>query len=143
MKTFLGKVLPIMTTGLDLMHYQAFAGYLDKPGDKRECGVMQDVRIVCTSAEGRNAVVARLQTLAKTIEEREVKEKTGVYTWLACSSIDDDKSLRLYARYRDRKAMEKSIRTREVLDFWAASKDDIAQMESRAYLPNGKGWLHR
>jgi len=143
MGTFLGNVLQIMTTGLDLMHYHAFAGYLDKPNDKRECGVMQDVRIVCKSGEARNSVVAKLHALAKAVEDRDAKEKSGVYTWLACKSIDDDKSLRLYARYKDRNAMEKSIRTPEVLDFWLATKDDVAQMESRAYLPNGKGWLHR
>lgn len=143
MTNFLTRVPSAMTTGLDLMHYEAIAGYLDKPGDKTECGVMQDIRIACTSPESCQSVLQKLETLAEAVEAREDKEKTGVYTWMAFKSLDDEKAARIYARYKDREAMEKHLRTKEVLDFWFGTKDEIAQMESRGYLPNGKGWLHR
>ncbi len=39
--------------------------------------------------------------------------------------------------------MEKFLRRDDVLNFWKESKGEIASMEARGYLPNGKGWLHR
>ena len=143
MSGFLSKIPDTMSTGLDLMHYSRVAGYLDKPGNKRECGVMQDVRISCISATARAAVVSKISQLAKAIEDAEEKEENGVYTWMAFSSLDNDTGLRVFARYDGREAMERHLRTREVVEFWTESKDDVAQMESRPYFPNGKGWLHR
>lgn len=125
------------------MHYEAIAGYLDKPANKRECGVMQDIRILCTSPDAGKSVLSKLQTLAKAVGARAEEEKTGVYTWMAFKSLDNDSAARIYARYKDREAMENYLRTKEVLDFWFGTKDEVVQMESRGYLPNGKGWLHR
>jgi quinol monooxygenase YgiN len=143
MKAFLPNVLPSMSTGLDLMHYSLASGYIDFYGDKRECGIMQDTRITSTSAESRQTVLDRLAKLATTVEVAEGKEDSGVYTFGVFSSQDNDTAIRLFSRFRDRGAMEKHIRRCAVLDFWQQSKDDIVQMESRGYLPNGKGWLHR
>jgi quinol monooxygenase YgiN len=141
---FLKKIPQTMTTGLDLMHYGYVGGYLDKPGDSRECEIMQDTRITAVSPEARKTISSRLAQLAKSIEANE----DGIYTWMAFYSHDDDVSLRVYTRFATRAAMEKYQGRKDVLDLWAASKDDIKQMEWRCYLPNStpqqkKGWLHR
>jgi quinol monooxygenase YgiN len=143
MQAFLPNVLPSMSTGLDLMNYSLASGFLDFPGDKRECGVMQDTRIRTNSKETRKAVLDRLAKLASDVEMAEGKESNGVYTFGIFSNQDDDTGIRIFSRFRDRDAMEQHIRRSSVLDFWQQSKDDIVQMESRGYLPNGKGWLHR
>jgi hypothetical protein len=39
MGVFLSKIPPTMTTGLDLTHYEDTSGFLDKPGNMKECGV--------------------------------------------------------------------------------------------------------
>lgn len=144
MGAFLQKIPPTMTTGLDLMHYGYVAGFLDKPGDQRECEIMQDTRITAISSEAREVISSRLAQLAKSVES----DEDGIYTWLALISQDDDVGLRLYARFTTRAAMEKYQDRKDVLRFWAESKDDVKQMEWRCYLPNStagkkKGWLHR
>jgi len=144
MAGFLKKIPPTMTTGLDLMHYGCVAGYLDKPGNQQECEIMQDTRITAISPDARKSLSSRLAQLAKSVEA----DGEGVFTWMAFSSHDDDVSLRIYARFATRAAMEKYQNRKDVLEFWAASKDDIKQMEWRCYLPNStatkkKGWLHR
>jgi quinol monooxygenase YgiN len=144
MGNFLKKIPPTMTTGLDLMHYGYVGGFLDKPGDQRECEIMLDTRITATSSEARKIISSRLVQLAKSVES----DKDGIYTWMAFVSHDDEVGLRMYARFATRDAMEKYQARQDVLQFWAASKDDVKQMEWRCYLPNStpgrkKGWLHR
>jgi quinol monooxygenase YgiN len=144
MAEFLKKIPPTMTTGLDLMHYGYVSGYLDKPGDRRECEIMQDTRITAVSAEARQTIASRLKRLAKSVEASE----EGIYTFITFYSHDDDVSLRIYSRYGTREAMEKYQARKDVLGFWAASKVDVKQMEWRCFLPNStpnkrKGWLHR
>jgi quinol monooxygenase YgiN len=141
---FLKKIPPTMTTGLDLMHYGYVGGYLDKSGDSRECEIMQDTRITAVSPEARKTISTKLAQLAKSIEA----DEDGIFTWMAFSSHDDDVSLRIYTRFATRAAMEKYQGRKDVLDFWASSKEEIKQMEWRCYLPNStpqqkKGWLHR
>jgi len=143
MQEFLKKIPPTMTTGLDLMHYSCIGGYIDKPADQHECEIMQDTRISCISATARVAVSFKLAKLAKSIEAAEGKESNGVYTWMAFSSLDDDTSMRIFARFKSRDAMEMHIRRKYMAEFWSESKEEIKQMEWRCYLPNGKGWLHR
>jgi quinol monooxygenase YgiN len=139
MGNFLKKIPATMTTGLDLMHYSCVAGYIDQPGDKKECEIMQDTRISCISASARNAVLSKLKQLAKSIDV----EGSGVYTWMAFSSLDDDVGARIFVRFESREAMEAYARRKDVAEFWSESKDDVKQMEWRCYVPNNKGWLHR
>jgi len=139
MGKFMTKIPPTMTTGLDLMHYELVAGYIDKPGDKTECALMQDTRIVATSPDTKKAIVAKLKALAADVEAAE----EGIYTWMAFSSLDDETGLRIYTRFASREAMEKYQKRKDVLDFWFAIKEQVKQMEWRCYVPNGKGWLHR
>jgi hypothetical protein len=139
MAEFLKKIPPTMTTGLDLMHYSCVSGYIDQPGDKKECEIMQDTRISCISGNAREAVLSKLKLLAISVEA----DSKGVYTWMAFSSLDDDMGVRIYTRFETRVAMEGYSRRKDVAEFWSESKDDIKQLEWRCYVPNGKGWLHR
>jgi quinol monooxygenase YgiN len=121
------------------MHYAPSSGFVDKPGNKAECKVMQDTRIFCKSPAARGAVLARLAKVAKGVEAPD----DGVYTFLCVKSEDDDVEVRMYTRFRDRESMESHLRDELILKFWVDSKDDIARMDHRAFFPNGKGWLHR
>ena len=139
MGIFLNKIPDTMTTGLDLMHYSCVAGYIDQPGDKKECKMMQDTRISCISASARDAVLSKLKQLAQLIEA----QSSGIYTWMAFSSLDDNVGVRIFARFETREALERYSRGKDVAEFWSDSKEDIKQMEWRCYVPNNKGWLHR
>ena len=141
MGTFLSKIPDTMTTGLDLMHYKPVAGFIDLPGDKRECGIMQDIKISCTSAAARESILARVSKVAQAVESE--KKDNEVLTFLVVSSLDSDTEMRLFLRFSSRDAMERHIRRKDLLGMWMASKEDITQMASRGYVPNGKGWLHR
>jgi len=143
MARFLSAIPPTMTTGLDLNNYTRVGGYLDKPGDKRECGIMQDIKIMCSSPSARSTLLDKLAELAKTVETTEDKEDAGVWTWMAFACLDDEVGARIFARFRSREDMERHIRRKEVVDFWLGSKEEVRSMGSRGYLPNGKGWLHR
>ncbi|KAF1991819.1 hypothetical protein K402DRAFT_367166 [Aulographum hederae CBS 113979] len=141
MSTFLSKIPPTMTTGLDLVHYSLSSGYLDGPGDSRPCGIMSDHVITCNSHGDRNTVLSQLKALTKTVEESE--SKSSVYTFMAFSSLDNDVGVRIYGRYKDRATYETFQRRQEMVDFWLESKDQVKAMAQRLYVPNGKGWLHR
>ncbi|KAF2430254.1 hypothetical protein EJ08DRAFT_247451 [Tothia fuscella] len=143
MAEFLQKIPPTMPTGLDLSHYSFISGYLDKPADKRECGIMQDVRIICFSSTARDKVKTKIADLCKSIEATEEKEHNGVYTWMAFSSFDDEKEIRLFTRYESREAMEKCQKRKDVLDFWFSTKEEVDKMGAQRFAPQGKGWLYR
>jgi quinol monooxygenase YgiN len=145
MKKFLALIPAASTTGLDLSHYAAVGGYLDLFADSRECGIMQDTRIACTSPSARTTVVAALANLAATVEkaERAAGGEAGVYTYQVFKSLDDEVSARIFARFKGREEMEAFLRREEVVGFWMAQKEGMKSMECRGYLPNGKGWLHR
>lgn len=145
MAKFLDKIPAASTTGLDLNHYRCVAGFLDLPGDKTECGIMQDVRITCVSADARKSLLSSLTTLVKSVEEgaRNNGGKYGVLTYMAFANLDDEVGARIYGRWKTREEMEKFIRREEVNAFWFANKENVRAMEQRGYLPNGKGWLHR
>lgn len=141
MAEFQKGALPVMSTGFDLAHYGELGGFLDAPGDGRQCGVMQDIRIVCKSPEARKVAAARLQALAKSVE---AAKDAGTLTWMAFDCLDNDVDLRIFGRFVDREAMERLNAREEVVSFWKDSKDgEIARIDQRAYVPNGKGWLHR
>lgn len=140
MAEFQKGALPVMSTGFDLAHYESVGGFLDAPGDCTECGVMQDIRIQCNSAAARKAVCDRLRALAAKVQAR---GDAGTLTWMAFECLDDEVGLRVYGRFVDRTAMERLNATPEVVEFWKASKEEVARIDQRAYLPNGKGWLHR
>ena len=100
---------------------------------------MQDARIFCKSPSNRDTVLSRLRRVSKAVEAGD----DGVYTFHCFNSLDDDKEVRLFTRFKDRATMESHIRQPEIMQFWQDSKEDIARMDHRAYFPNGKGWLHR
>lgn len=145
MKEFLQKIPDTMTTGLDLRHYRCVGGFLDGAGERGvgECGVMCDTRVVCKDQAARDVVRGKLESLAQEVEKTAEAENSGVFTFLVFQSLDDETDVRIFARFKGREDMERHLRRKEVLDFWLGSKEEVATMESRGYLPNGKGWLHR
>ena len=129
-----------MSTGLDLGYYEHYAGFIDAPGDKRECGVMHDTRINCKSAGERDAVLKKLEELVQPVAEKD----ENIYTWLVARSLVDDKEIRLYSRFKTRDDMEKYNRDPQVIEFWKqCGQKEIDTMQQRGYIPNLKGWLHR
>lgn len=138
MDVFLSKIPSTMTTGLDLTHFEDVAGFVDKPGDMRECAIFYVTKITAKSGK-RAQVLERLTKLAKWIEENEA----GTYTFLVLKSLDTEDNVRIFERYATRRDLEEHMGRREVLDFHMASKEIIASMEGRGYRPNGAGWLHR
>jgi len=141
MGEFQKGALPVMSTGFDLAHYSKIGGFLDATGNSRECGVMQDIRIICKSAEARKVAKARLGALAEAVA---AAKDPGTLTYMVFESLDNDRDLRIFGRFVDREAMEKLNAREEVVKFWNDSKvDEIARIDQRAYVPNGKGWLHR
>lgn len=138
MSVFLKKIWPTMTTGLDLTHYEDVGGYLDKPADKRECGIFYDTRI--TAAQGkREEVIKGLRGVAEWVE----KNEEGTYTYLVLRSLDGEDGVRVFERYKSKEALEKHWKGQKLLDFLMGSKELIRSMEGRGYIPNGHGWLHR
>lgn len=140
MASFLTKIPTTMTTGLDLNHYEDTSGFLDKTGDRRECEVMRDIRITC-KPEAREALLKRLSKAAERFEKDSSFADTWTFLVLRC--LDNDHGIRIFERFQTWKAMDKHSRAEAMLDFWSASKEEIASMESQVYVPNGKGWLHR
>ena len=138
MDTFLAKIPPTMTTGLDLTHYEDVAGFLDKPGDMTECALFYDTRITCTPGN-REVVLAGLKMVAGQVE----REEKGTYTYLVLRSLDTEDGVRVFERYASKEAMEEHWRGKTLLEFFMDSKEIIKSMEGRSYVPNGYGWLHR
>lgn len=144
MGKFLAAIPEHTTTDLDLNHYSSLGGgFLDRDGDKKECVIMCDQRIGCKTPEARDAVAKRLAALCAKVREGVKQSPDGVLTFMGFSCLDNDTGLRIYSRFELRDAMEKFLRRQDVLGFWGESKNDVASMEARGYLPNGKGWLHR
>ncbi|KAL5318148.1 hypothetical protein ACEPPN_013207 [Leptodophora sp. 'Broadleaf-Isolate-01'] len=133
----------IMSTSVDVSYNSAIAGFLDLPGDRRECGIMQDTRIICSSPSARASVLFKLKALATVIEAAEKMESCGVFTYMVFESLDDETGVRIFGRFADRESMETFLRRKEVVGFWLGSKEEVKSMECRGYVPNGKGWLHR
>ena len=108
MQTFLDAIQSCYTTGLDLSHYSLIDGFLDLPGDMRECGIMQDTRIVCVSPQATDSVISALAALTASVEKKEKAEgeESGVYTYMAFKSLDDETGARIFGRWRNREAME-------------------------------------
>lgn len=138
MKEFLATVPSTMSTGLDLTHYTETAGFLDKPGNCQECEVIYDTRIECNTPQDRNTILAKLAVIAEHIAEHE----DGTSTFLVLKSLDSDTHLRIFERYASWEAMLAHQKGDKLVDLWLGSKAEIKSMEGRAYVPNGKGWLH-
>ncbi|KAJ5670865.1 uncharacterized protein N7477_006228 [Penicillium maclennaniae] len=138
MGQFLASVPSSMSTGLDLTHYTETAGFLDKSGDCRECGVIYDTRIECQTPHDRNAVLAKLAAIAGHVE----KDENDTYTFLVLKSLDTETHVRIFERYASWEAMEAHQRGEKLVDFWLGCKGEIKSMEGRPYAPNRKGWLH-
>ncbi|KAK3068653.1 hypothetical protein LTS18_000581, partial [Coniosporium uncinatum] len=133
MKQFLTKIPPTMTTGLDLAHYESLGGFLDRPGDRTECGIMQDVSITCNSPDAWRTIAEKLKKLA---EATEAAGDETVYTFMVFKSLDDETGLRIFGRYKDRDALKKHESKKEVIGFWMDTKDEIATMRQRCYVHN-------
>lgn len=138
MQTFLTKIPPASTTGLDLNHYRLIAGFLDSSHTQAQAGIMQDIRITCISPLAQATLLASLKTLVDGVDS-----SGGTLTYMAFASLDDDVGARLYGRWKTREDMESFIRREDVNTFWMENKDHVRAMVQRLYLPNGKGWLHR
>lgn len=143
MAEFLSIIPAHTTTDLDLNHYSLLSGFLDRDGDKKECGIMLDQKIMCKSAIARQSVDSALKSLAAKVSETEKASPSGILTFMAFDCLDDEVGARLYSRFESREAMEAFIRRQDVNAFWQGVKAEVRGMEQRAYLPNGKGWLHR
>ncbi|CRK45193.1 hypothetical protein BN1723_006494 [Verticillium longisporum] len=141
-QAFLPSALPLMTTGLDLVHYGVVGGFLDIFGDKAECGIMQDIQIRCIDEAARQKLLDALKMVCRSVEVAQRQEGMGeILTFLGLKSLDNDVGDRIYARYKGRSAMEAWQRSDLVQGFWRVVKGNVADMTSRAYVPNGKGWL--
>ena len=141
---FLPKAVPNMMTGFDLQHYSRVAGFLDKPGDARACGLMYDIQIECIKSDMRDIILAHLQTLEPKVEAAEVTARGGLLTWMAFASKDNDTGARLFMRFCDKAAFHEYVRLKHVIEFWAASQAyGIYKVQQRGYIENEQGWLHR
>lgn len=143
MQKFLGMIPEHTTTDLDLNHYAYLGGFLDRDGDKKECGIMLDQRILAKGPRARQNISAHLRSLTATIWKTEKESPSGVLTFMAFECLDDEVGARLYSRFESKEAMERFIRRADVDAFWQRVRQELRGMEQRAYLPNGKGWLHR
>ncbi|KAK5400853.1 hypothetical protein LTR06_011164 [Exophiala xenobiotica] len=139
MGSFLKKIPPTMTTGLDLTHYEDVDGsFLDKPGDGREAAVIYDSRIKCHPRK-REAVVQRLSALSRKFES----DWTIRGHFMVLKSLDTDHEVRLFQRYGTWKPLEEQETYGPRLNAFFDSKEEIASLEGRAFVPNKEGWLHR
>lgn len=139
MGKFLKEIPPTMTTGLDLTHYEDVSGsFLDKPGDSREAAVIYDSRIKCHPGK-RETVLQRLSDLARKVES----DLDDTWTFMVLKSLDNDHEVRVFQRYGTWKALEELENYEPRLKAFFDSKEDIASLEGRAFVPNKKGWLHR
>lgn len=143
MAKFLEAIPPHTTTGLHLKHYRCLGGFLDRDGDRKECGIMLDQKILCKSAEDLHAVSAALKSFVDTVSQTEEEKPEGVLTFMAFECLDDEVGARLFGRFESREAMEVFLRREDVNGFWQSVKSQVRGMEQRGYVPNGKGWLHR
>lgn len=138
MQKFLTLIPAASTTGLDLNHYRAVAGFLDSSHTQEEAGIMQDVKITCVSDVAREELLVGLKRFVNG-----VGGEGGTLTYMGFACLDDDVGARIYGRWRTREDLERFIRRDDVNAFWMTNKEHIRGMDQRLYVPNGKGWLHR
>ncbi|KAF2659220.1 hypothetical protein K491DRAFT_689345 [Lophiostoma macrostomum CBS 122681] len=148
MSNFLTLIPAASTTGLDLNHYRLVSGFLDLPGDAPPAGIMQDMRMTCTSPSARETLLSSLSSFvsalhSESLSARDESLKNGILTYMAFVSVDDDVGVRIFGRWRTREDMERFIRRDDAVGFWMGNKENVRAMEQRLYVENGKGWLHR
>lgn len=145
MNKFLPTAMRDMSTGLDLVHFQPVAGFLDRSGKKTECAVIHDVQIRCHDREARAKVLEELGKLCAHVEGMQGGKGIGdeVLSFVGLVSLDDEIGARIFARYRSREGWEAWQRNPLVKGFWETVKPHIASMQARPYAPNGKGWLRK
>lgn len=143
MGKFLPSAVPDMSTGLDLMHYKPVAGFLDRSGKKTECGIIHDVQIRCHDKESRAKMLEELSRVCSQVEEKQGEKGTDseVLSFIGLESLDDETGARIFARYKSRDVWEAWQRNPIVKGLFEAVKSQVASMQSRPYVPNGKGWL--
>lgn len=140
---FLPTAGPAMSTGLDLTHFSAVGGFLDRSGQKTECGVMHDVQIRCHDGAARAELLGALRLLCTLVDvgQGDKGQDGEVLSFLGLQSLDNETGARIFARYQSREVWEAWLRGTLMRTFWEAVKPNVASMEARAYTPNGKGWL--
>ncbi|KAF2643410.1 hypothetical protein P280DRAFT_547559 [Massarina eburnea CBS 473.64] len=145
MTKFLEIIPQASTTGLDLNHYRCITGFLDLSGNQQEAEVMQDMRITCLNPSSRSKIITSLNTIVNNIHDQENENggKSGVLTYMAFASLDDEVGLRVFGRWNSRDDLERFVRREDIVGFWMENKEMMKGMEQHLYLPNGKGWLHR
>lgn len=143
MNNFLPTAMRDMSTGLDLVHFQPVAGFLDRSGKRTECAVIHDVQILCHNGEARAKMVEELRKLCAQVEgmQGDKGQDGEVLSFVGLISLDDEIRARIFARYKSREAWEAWQRSPLVRGFWEDVKPQVASMQARPYAPNGKGWL--
>jgi len=135
MHPFLKATPSTMATGFDLTHYTEVSGFLDKSGQRKECAIIHDTRIFCDSESARDSVLAKLAKIAEFAE----KEEEGTFSFFVLKSLDGDDRM----RYASWEAFETHQDSKQLVELWLSSKEEIKSLEGRTYVPNMKGWLSR
>jgi quinol monooxygenase YgiN len=137
-QAFLPKIAGLSISDLDLTHFNVESGYLDKPGDRSEVAIFWVTRIVAKDGK-RDVILQRLAKLAEYVK----KHEDETWTFQVLRSLDNETDIRIFERYKTRKALEAHMSSKEVVDTFVSSKDITASIEGRGYTPNGAGWLHK
>jgi quinol monooxygenase YgiN len=139
MALFLKASPASMATSFDLTNYEEVSGSLDKSGCKKECAVIHDTRILCSSSSARDAILSMLAAIADQAE----KEEEGTYSFWVLKSLDHDDQVRIFERYASWDALTAYQNSQALVRLWLDSKEDIKSLEGRPYVSNQKGWLNR
>ncbi|KAK2811440.1 hypothetical protein FQN50_002063 [Emmonsiellopsis sp. PD_5] len=126
----------ILTTPPDVPVYETVHGFLDKTTDMKECGLIWDMKIV-TAPGKREMVLQRLKELAGWVEQNEL----DTYTFLVHKGVGEgvENEVRILERYASRDALEARQNAEPVVDFFAASKEEIVRLDGHGYVPNDAG----
>ncbi|ORY08726.1 hypothetical protein BCR34DRAFT_658102 [Clohesyomyces aquaticus] len=144
MTMFLQKIPLSTTTDLDLAHYGLVAGFLDSSATGAPCAIMQDIRITSPSLFARSALLVSLAKFIGSVQRTELSRGgSDVLTYTGYECLDDDTGARIFGRWRTREAFEAFIRRADVAEFWRGIRGNVARLDQRCYVENGKGWLHR
>jgi quinol monooxygenase YgiN len=137
MKEFIPKIFSIMTTGLDIWHYNHVGGYLDKTKSV-PAGLVRDTRIRAYPGHAEE-LLERLKGQATRVE----KEEGQTFTYFLMQGMENKHEFRILERYESEAAWETHNSSQPLIDFFFASKDLIAGVEGINYVETGYGWLHR
>ena len=86
------------TTDLDFNHYSCLSDFLDRDGDKKECGIMFDQMILCKSPSFRATLSSHLKALVDAVAKTK-EQSSGVLTFMAFECLDDEVGARVLGRF--------------------------------------------